>query len=161
MHAVWAVFLLVVGAFYLWWERPALEGSATLQMTVLVQGQPEGTRAALWTGPSRSFKSTWEPGADWRPVEGGRVVLPPRTLPLAMRRFKQGMLLRRTHDLAVLQLQAPDGSRRYFVYDLRQDLAGGLLRMGRPLFLQVSCHWASLKGEAVVPKEQERRPVGF
>jgi hypothetical protein len=161
MHWVWVALLLLAGTFYWWWERPAKSGTATLYISAVVQGAPEGSKGALWTGPTGRFPGPWDPGESWRPFRGEGLAFAPLPLPLAPRRFRQGVLLRKTHDLAVLQLQAPDGSRRYVVYDLRDDMMSGLLKMGRPLYLQFSCRWASLKPEPFIPKDKDRQNVGF
>ena len=71
-----------------------------------------------------------------------------------------GLLLRRTHDLAVVLLEAPDGARRYLTYDLREDLAPGNLRIGRPFGLQLSCRWEGLGTGALLPEEGRRQAVG-
>ena len=161
MHGVWALLLALCCGFYAWWERPAKEGTATLQITLQTLGLPDGARAALWTGPTKAWRGSWDPGQGWVPAQGTRVAFPPRPLPLALRRFRQGMLLRRTHDLLVVRLETPDGTRRHFVYDLRDDLVTGMLRLNRPLLLQASCRWEKLKGEVLLPKEKDRQHVGY
>jgi hypothetical protein len=161
MHGFWAVLLLLCAGFYVWWERPAEAGAATLRFTLQVQGLPQGTRGALWSGPTKAWTGSWDPGQAWRPSQEGKFTFPPQPVPIARRRFKQGLLLKRTHDLVVILLEAPNGSRRYFIYDLREDLAVGLLRMNRGLGLEGSCSWEELKGEVVVPGEKTRNWVGY
>jgi hypothetical protein len=161
MHWVWATLLVICGIFFFWWEHPVQEGTATLELALQVQGLPEGTRGALWTGPTKAWKGIWDPGQGWRASKGARLAFPPHQVPIALRRLRQGILLRRTHDLAVVLLEAPDGTRRYFVYDLREDLASGMLHISRPLNLQVSCRWTSLKGTVNLPPGKDRRPVGY
>ena len=161
MHFVWAALVVLCAGFYVWWERPVAESSATLVLDLQVQGLPEGSRGALWTGPTRSWRADWDPGPEWLQEQGTRFAFGPRAVPFARRRFRQGFLLRRTGDLAVAVLEAPDHTRRYFIYDLRDDLASGLLGSGHPLSLQISCKWASLKGSAVLPGESDRLRVGY
>lgn len=161
MHWVWAALLALCGGFWAWWERPAQEGAATLVLALEVAGLPEGSRGALWTGPTGAWRGAWDPGPAWRSAEGPRVAFPAHPVPIARRRFRQGLLLRRTHDLAVVLLEAPDGTRRYLAYDLREDLAPGNLRIGRPLGLRLSCRWGALEAAARVPEAARRPAVGY
>lgn len=158
-YVLWVGLLVAAAGAGLWWETPGREGRAKIVLELQVQGLPPGTWAALWTGPTADWKGDWNPAAGESKETGERLVLPPRELRIAHRRLRQGLLLRRTHDLAVVALQAPSGERRWVVYDLREDLSG-LLTIGRRMTVEITTTWAQLSATPAIPPRATRKPIG-
>jgi hypothetical protein len=92
-------------------------------------------------------------------TEGKRLVFGPRSLQVAHRRMRQGLLMRRTDDLAIVAFETPSGDRRFLVYDLRDDLAT-TLAIGRKLSLDIACTWDGLRRSSELPPDWPRKVVG-
>jgi hypothetical protein len=158
-YVLWVLLLVAAAGFVAWWETPAREGFARFRIAIMSPDLPAGTKGALWTGPTKSWKGDWNPGSTWTLCEGTRLVASQQSLRISQRRLGQGLLMRRTHDLAVLVLEAPSGERRYFVYDLREDLVS-LLAIGRNFGLEIPVTWEQLPREVVFPTDSKRMTVG-
>lgn len=157
-YALWALLLAGAGAALAWWETPARAGTAQFTLRLQVLGMPAGTQAEMWTGATRD----WEPRrvpADPAGPRAEPLTLGPRSLPIAHRRLGQGLLLRRTHDLAVVTLRTPAGERRSLVYDLREDLAS-VLTIGKRLTVELTCRWEQLPVEPMIPADEKRQAIG-
>ncbi len=158
-YVLWVVLLAAAAGFMAWWETPAREGTARVRIVLKAPDLPPGTRAVLWTGPARAWRPDWNPGDGWQPGQPGLASAGPAPVRIAHRRLGQGLLLRRTQDLAIAVLEAPSGERRYLVYDLREDLAS-VLQIGRYLTVQASTTWASLARVPQLPPDGMRKVVG-
>lgn len=158
-YVLWAVLLIGAAALMVWWETPAREGPGRFRLVLRAPDFPAGTRAALWIGATKAWAPGWNPGDAWVPLKGESLGMGPVSVRIAHRRMGQGLLLRRTQDLAVAVLESSSGERRYFVYDLREDLAT-LLVIGRYITVETSCSWQSLLREPALPPEEKRKVVG-
>lgn len=158
-YALWVVLLAAAAGFLAWWETPARAGSGRIRLVLKAPDFPPGTRAALWTGSARDWTPAWDPGGGWNPVQAGLANAGPAPLRIAHRRMGQGLLMRRTQDLAIVVLEAPAGERRYLVYDLREDLAT-VLQIGRYLTVETSTTWARLPRMPLLPPDAARKVVG-
>ncbi len=158
-YVLWVLLLVAAVGFLAWWETPAREGTARLQIELAAPDLPADTRIALWTGTVRTWDPAWQPRDGWRSVQAGALRAGPAPIRIARRRWGQGLLMRRTDDLAIAVLEAPGGERRWFVYDLREDL-GGPLTIGRTLTVKLSTTWAGLPRSAALPAAGQRKVVG-
>lgn len=159
-YVLWAGLLLVAAALLAWWETPARFGQGTLLVTLEAGGLPEGTRAALWVGRTRDWPPPWPAAGEFLGASDGRISFPPRAIPVAARRLGQGLILRRTHDLALIRFEAPGGQRRALLMDLRDDLQHGLLAPGRRLGVTFQLAWERLPQMPQLPGEERRTFVG-
>lgn len=158
-YVLWAALLVTAAGFLGWWETPARQGTARVRFVLKAPDLPPGTRAALWTGTSRAWKPDWNPGGGWYTGQAGLVGAGPTPLRIAHRRLGQGLLMRRTQDLAIVVLEAPSGERRYLVYDLREDLSTVLL-IGRSFTVEVATTWSNLARVPLLPPDETRKVVG-
>lgn len=158
-YVLWGILLVAAAGLLGWWETPAREGTARVRLVLNAPDSPPGTRIALWIGSARTWDPGWQPTEAWSPLQAGSLNSAPARVRIAQRRLGQGLLMRRSDDLAIAILEAPGGERRYFVYDLREDL-GGLLSIGRYLTVNASSTWAGLPNAAVLPPDGQRMVVG-
>lgn len=158
-YVLWAGLLIGAAAFMAWWETPAREGPARFSLVLNAPDFPAGARGALWIGNAKAWNPRWNPGDAWVPAKAENLAMGPLQVRIAHRRLGQGLLLRRTQDLAIAVLESPSGERRYFVYDLREDLAT-LLVIGRYIKVETSCSWQRMPVEARLPADEKRKVVG-
>lgn len=158
-YVLWVALLAAVAGGALWWETPAREGVAHLHLSIRGKDLPAGTRGLLWVGPTGSWKGTWNPAESQLLREPKGLAFGTRPVRIAHRRLRQGLLMRRTDDLAIVVLEAATGERRFLIYDLRDEM-GSTLAIGRTLTLNVTCTWEGLRRTAELPPDWQRRVVG-
>ena len=158
-YVLWTGLLLGALGLWFWTEQPTGVGVARLEVALTLRDVPAGGRAALWIGRLEDQGRGLAMPLEWVPVQESKVTLisPVR---MAMRRLGHTYMLRRTDDFCVVVIET-SGQRRYFRYDLRQDIAPNLLKVGRRLQLRVETHWASLSTIPDAPLPTERPYIGW
>ena len=158
-YVLWTGLLLGVLGLWFWAEQPTAVGVAKLEVVLTLRGAPAHGRAALWIGRQDEIQKGLATPMDWVPVQDSKVALS-RPVHMARRHLGHAYMLSRTDDYCVVIVEA-SGQRRYYFYDLREDIGQNLLRMGRRLQLGITANWASLPSSPEVPTAAKRAYIGW
>jgi hypothetical protein len=128
-YALWAVLLGTALGAYALWSIPGKKGTARLVVAMRLEDSA-GLSTEMASYPPNG--SPW----DWKAMEfkGGRFV-GEIMVPLAYRRWTGAVHHGRCHEGVLLRF-TKGGERRYFLIDLRQDVATGLFMPGRKMALE-------------------------
>jgi hypothetical protein len=110
-------------------------------------------------GRPATFQESLKRPVDWTLVRDSKVSLT-QPVHLAFRRIGNACMLRRTDDFSVVIVEA-SGQRRYFLYDLREDINLNLLRVGRKFGLVIQTDWDALFPAVTFPENSTRHYIGW
>lgn len=155
-YVLWCGLLASAAVAWLAWETPRLSAHGKVSVRLTLPGLPEGVKAQVWAGPRAVCPSgEWDGSAaavDLGVIQGNGVNLPPLGLPVGYRRWVADYIPRKTADVLVFRLEAPDQAVRYLVLPLGADWRQGHLRPGRILRYDIQMRWDRLSFDIREPE---------
>lgn len=148
-YTLWGSLLLGSLTALTLWEIPAMDGIATVKISVELRDLPAEAHAKIWTGPRES----WRGGKNFQDLTEitttKESVFTSSAIPLrvAYRRWTQDYVPRRTADLLVIRFETPGQSPRYLPISFVNDWRTGLLKPRRKIQLSFTCGWNQLTAD--------------